>query len=101
MFFRVAVLRALKGANLPDTDRGLLLRYALLPRVRGVVDGKPATVDVMEEAEAEMTKAAVTQGLAPTVASIDWGNLPNWLTQNLPAIVSLVTELIAAFGGTA
>jgi hypothetical protein len=54
---------------------------------------------MMEEAEAEMSKAAVAQGLTPDVASIDWSNLPNWLAQNLPAIVSLITELVAAFGG--
>jgi hypothetical protein len=99
MLFRAAILRALKSANLPDADRGLLTRYALFPRVRGLVDGKPCTVDMMEEAEAEMGKVAAAQGLVPDVANIDWSNLPNWLAQNLPAIISLITELVAAFGG--
>jgi hypothetical protein len=101
MLFRVAILRALKGANLSDADRGLLVHYALLPRVRRVVDGKPCMVDMLEEAEAEMTKAAMAQGLAPVGASIDWSNLLNLLVQNLPAIISLITELVAAFGGKA
>jgi hypothetical protein len=34
MLFRVAMLRALNSASLPDTDRGLLLHYALLPLSR-------------------------------------------------------------------
>jgi len=99
MLFRVAVLRALKSASMPDSDRALLVRYALLPRVRGVVADKLCTVDVMEEAEAEMAKAAAAQGLAPAVASIDWSNLAQWLAQNLPAIIALITELVAAIGG--
>jgi hypothetical protein len=98
MLFRVAILRALKSTNLSDADRGLLVHYSLLPRVSGAIDGKLCTVDMMEEAEAEMTKAAVAQGLAPAGGTIDWSNLLDLLVQNLPQIIALITALMAAFG---
>jgi hypothetical protein len=99
MLFRVAILHAVgKSNSLPETDHRLLLHYALLPRVQGAVDGKPFTMDMMEEAEAEMTKAAVAAGLASAGSSIDWSKLLNWLVQNLPAIIALITALVAAFG---
>ena len=79
MLFRVAVLKAIGQSDLPEADRRLLLRYALFPRVHGVVDGKSCMVDMMEEAEAEMTKTAVAEGLAPAGAGIDWSKLLSWL----------------------
>jgi len=101
MLFRVALLRALKIANLSDADRGLLIHYSLFPRVSGVVNGKPCAVDILEEVEAEMTKVAVAQGFAAVGASINWSNLIDLLVQNLPAIIALITALVAAFGGKA
>ena len=99
MLFRVAVLRVLGQSNLPEADRQLLLHYALFPRVRGMVDGTPCTVDMMEEAEAEMIKVAVAEGRAVAGGSIDWSNLLDLLVQNLPQIIALITALVAAFGG--
>jgi hypothetical protein len=48
--------------------------------------------------EAEITKTAVAQGLAPVGASIDWSNLLDLLAQNLRAIISLITALVVVFG---
>src|SRR5450759_555137 len=101
MLFRGAVLRALGQSKLNEADSHLLLHHAIFPRMRGLVDGKPCMVDMMEEAEAEMTKAAVGEGLASAGENIDWSNRLDWLVQNLPAIIELITTLMAAFGGHA
>ena len=89
MLFRVAVLKAIGQSDLPEADRRLLLRYALFPRVHGVVDGTCRMVDMMEEAEAEMTKTAVAEGLALLGQALIGANCSvGSMQENLPQIMA-------------
>ena len=88
MLFRVALFQALRQSDLSQADRSLLLHYAIFPRMHGVVDGKPCIVDMMEEAEAEMTRAAVAEGRVVPGGNINWSQLLDWLVKNLPQIIA-------------